>query len=298
LVGRASPFFFALLLVASHAQASPDGGASTADLDRARALFSEALTDQEAGRTAVALDKFMRVAETRDTAQVEYRIATCLEALGRRRQALLAFDRSARLGRGEAQADDVVVAANEHIASLAASMGKVAIRVRGASSPSVRVDGENIDADELATAITLEPGSHAVDVSAVAMKPVHATVVAQRAQRVELSLDLVTDATAVVTRSYTRRNVGIAWLGAGAALGIATGTTLLVRQGLIDSIENDCPNNVCPSQLHDSIEGMRSTATALMPLAIVLGVVAIVVGGVGITLIALGPSSITIGGTF
>jgi hypothetical protein len=59
--------------------------AQSSDLDRARALFAEALSDQEAGRTAMALEKYRRVAEVRDTAQVEYRIGTCLEGLGSRR---------------------------------------------------------------------------------------------------------------------------------------------------------------------------------------------------------------------
>src|SRR5579863_1396056 len=47
-------------------ESAPDG-----ELARARALFTDGLADQEAGRTASALEKFRQVAEVRDTSQVE-----------------------------------------------------------------------------------------------------------------------------------------------------------------------------------------------------------------------------------
>src|SRR6478609_1699825 len=106
------------------------GFAQTPDLDKARAMFGEALADQDAKRYAVALDKFRHVADVRDTAQVEYRIGSCLEALGERRAAVVAYDHAAHLGRGDAQAQDVVASANEHIATLANDMGKLGITVR------------------------------------------------------------------------------------------------------------------------------------------------------------------------
>src|SRR5689334_4421074 len=115
--------------------------AQTPELDRARATFGEALVDQEAKRYAVALDKFRHVAEVRDTPQVEYRIGMCLEALGERRAAIVAYDHAAHLGRGDAQAQDVVTAANDHIATLATDMGKLGITAHGADAPDVRIDG-------------------------------------------------------------------------------------------------------------------------------------------------------------
>src|ERR1019366_8707267 len=58
----------------------------------ARALFAEALQDEEAGRFAVALEKFERVRAVRDTASIEYRIASCHEGLGEPAEAYRAYD--------------------------------------------------------------------------------------------------------------------------------------------------------------------------------------------------------------
>ena len=268
------------------------------DLERARALFTEALADEEAGRAEIALGKFQQVQGVRDTAQVEYRIGTCLETLGRRRTALMAYDRSTRLGRGDAEAADVVASANDRIAKLATTMGKLSLDVHGTTAGvAVQVDGQAIDGEEVKSDIVLDPGPHTVDIMAPAMKPSHSNVTVDAGKRVVLSVELAPEPRPP-TLSYTRRNLGIGMLAGGAALGIGAGVTLLVRQNLIDTIKSDCPGLMCPAALHDSIESMRSTATALMPLAITLGVVAIVAGGIGGLLIGLGPTRVTIGGTF
>jgi hypothetical protein len=292
-----------VLLVAGRASA-----ATPEDLEHARVLFTQALADQDAGRTDAALEKYRRVAEVRDTSQVEYRIASCLEALGQKRAALVAYDRSAHLGRGEAQAGDVVTAANEHITTLAASMGKLAITVRGGTSPligasasqlTVRIDGEVISHEEAEAEIVLEPGPHTVDVSAPAMKPTRASVTIVQGRRADLALALEPEPVVVPppSRSYARRNVGVGLLVGAGALAIGYGVTLFVRQNVIDTIKSDCPNDTCPVSLHDSIESMRSTATTLMPVAIALGAAAIILGGTGIVFVALGPT-VGIRGTF
>ena len=284
---------FVSIFLARAAWASPS---TDAELERARALFTEALGDQDAARTQVALEKFKRVAGVRDTAQVEYRIGSCLEALGQRRAALLAYDRSARLGRGESQADDVVKAANERIAALATTMGKLALEVRGTTaSPAVRIDDLFITSDEAGADIVLEPGTHAVEVSAAGMTPTHATVTIESGKRETLSLTLA-PALVPPRLSFTRRNVGMGLIAGAAATAVGAGIALGVREALIGSIKSDCPNNLCPESLHDSVESRVGTATALMPLAVTLGVVAAIATGIGITLVALGPVTVKASG--
>ncbi len=271
---------------------------TTNDLDRARALFAEALADQEAGRVPTALEKFRRVAEARDTAQVEYRIGSCLETLGQKRAALVAYDRAAHIGRGEANAQDVVASANDHITALATHMGKVHVVVRGAADVAVAIDGTRVADDELASSVTLEPGEHTIEVTAPGAHTAHASITIEQGQRRELAIDLDreparTDAQIPVT-TYARRNVGWVIGGVGIAFAIAAGVTLGAREGLIGSIESNCPNNLCPASLHDSIEGMRSEAMTLGPVAAAfagIGGAAIVVGGV---LVLLGPEHRTI----
>jgi hypothetical protein len=210
----------------------------------------------------------------------------------------VAYDRSTRLGRGDTQAADVVASANEHIASLAGVMGKLSLDLRGATvaDVDVEVDGEKIAPDEVRSDVVVEPGPHRVDIAGRSLQPAHSSVSVEQGHRVVLTIEL--KPAARFERSYTRRNVGIGLIAGGGAVGIGAIVTLLVRQNLIDTIQSDCPGNVCPASLHDSIESMRSTATALMPLAVILGGVGIVAGGIGITLVALGPTSVTIGGTF
>lgn len=290
--------------------------AQTPDLDRARATFTEALADQEAGRFAVALEKFRRVAEVRDTAQVEYRIGACLEALGQRRLALIAYDHAAHLGRGDPQAQDVVTSANDHIASLAVDMGKLGIAVRGTGVFDVRVDGTPMSADELGAAIVLEPGEHVVEVTAPQMKPARATVNLARGKRLELTVDLAPEKRELPPPppppSHARQNVGWVLVATGAALGIGAGVSLWVRNDLIDTIKSDCTGNtsplVCPSSRYNEIEGMRSTANTLAPMAAVMGGVALASAVVGVVLVAMGPqrhvsamlspTSFTLRGTF
>jgi len=296
-------YLLTALLFAARAQAQ------TPELDRARATFTEALADQEAGHADVALAKFRRVAEVRDTSQVEYRIGACLEALGQRRRALVAYDRSVRLGRGDAHAEDVVASANEHIATLASSMGKLALVTDSASQLDVRVDGEVISADELHAPLLLEPGQHTVDVTAAGKKPTHANVVLERAQRINLTVALADDETPSppLPPSHTRRDVGIVFLGTAGAFAIGTGLSLWGRQNTIDIIKTDCPGDTCAISRQSEIEGLRSTANALGPVAIALGSAAVVAAGVGIVLVALGarrtsallvPGGFTFAGTF
>jgi hypothetical protein len=273
------------------------GAQSDVDLARARALFGEAVEDQRRGDDAVALEKFRRVALVRDTAQVEFRVASCLERLGRRRPAFLAYARSAKLGVGDAQSVDVVAEANDRIAKLAESMGKLVLAVRAATTApvDVRIDDEPIAEDELRAPVLLDAGSHRIDVREAGAKPAHALVALGPAGRADLSIVLEPDVAsarpveATPADSTTRRDVGIVSLAVGGAALVTGGILLLVRHNDVATIHSDCPANVCPVSRRDEIEGLRSTASALGPAGAILGVAgaaAIVGGGV---LFALGP---------
>jgi hypothetical protein len=93
----------------------------------ARALFAEALQDEEAGRFAVALEKFERVRAVRDTASIEYRIASCHEGLGEPAEAYRAYDAAEALGRQDPQSADVVRAASARRDALAKQVAQLTL---------------------------------------------------------------------------------------------------------------------------------------------------------------------------
>lgn len=289
-MGHVRLIVLAGVLVAGRASAQ-----TSDDSERARVLFAEALADQDAGRPGVALEKFRRVATARDTAQVEYRIATCLEALGQRRAALTAYDRAAHLGRGEVHAEDVVASANEHVTALALHMGKVHVVVHGVPRAEVKIDGANVSDDELASSVALEPGEHVVDVSSPGGLSTRTHVTVAEGQRRELAIDLKPDAPPTTTEvSWVRRDVGLAVGGVGLACVIGAGVTLLVRKSLIDDIVSNCPGNVCPTSTHDSVESMRAEALTLGPVAAVIGSIGLATLAVGGVLVALGGQKRTV----
>src|SRR5258708_3409477 len=102
---------FALFGRARAAYAQGGVGTSPDELTAARALFGEALRDEEKNHFAAALEKFQHVAAVKETPPVRYRIGTCYEGLGRRAQAFASYQATVRLGESEPQSSDVVQAA-------------------------------------------------------------------------------------------------------------------------------------------------------------------------------------------
>jgi uncharacterized membrane protein len=68
-----------VFLVASVAGAQTSAPPSPDSLAAARALFGEALRDENSERFGEALEKFERVRAVRDTPSIEYRIGSCYE---------------------------------------------------------------------------------------------------------------------------------------------------------------------------------------------------------------------------
>jgi len=274
-------------------------GQSSDALEHARAVFDDALKDEQAGRSDVALEKFRQVAAVRDTAQVEFRVASCLDALGRKREALAAYELAVRLGRGDAQVKDVVDAANDRMSKLAATMGKVEIDVRGASADraEVRVDGELLTREELKAPLLFDAGPHTLEVQAPEARPARMTVNVTAGGRAPVSVQLAPApapapvvAPVVPVTSNTRRDVGIALLVAGGASAIGAGVALFFRHDTIAAIQADCPNDTCPRSRQSEIEGLRTTALVLGPVAWVAAGLAVAGLASGIVLIALGPT--------
>jgi hypothetical protein len=142
-------------------------------LVEARKIFVEAVADEDASRYETALEKFRRVEAVKDTANVRYRIATCLEALGRRAEALASYQAAARLAEGDKSAGD----AGRESAARAAQLDRIVPHlsvVVPADAPAethVRIDDAPVDADSLKNPIPLDPGMHTIAAEAPGRVP-------------------------------------------------------------------------------------------------------------------------------
>src|SRR5262249_41598259 len=86
-------------------------------------------------------------------------------------------------------------------------------------------------------------------------------------------------------------NKMVPWVavGAGAVLVVVAGGLLLAREGAINDIKDGCPGNRCPTRLASDIDGDRSRADPLGPLAVGLAVVGVAAVGVGVYLLTRHP---------
>src|SRR5579859_4223112 len=177
------------LLLASVARAQPPGPAAPDALAGARALFAEALRDEEAGRFGEALEKFERVRAVRDTASIEYRIGSCYEGLGQPVPAYRAYLSAQTLGAGDPQAADVSHAAAVRSDALARKLARLTLIMPNPAPTDAEV---RIDDGVVATAdpIPLAPGRHVVAATASGAVPFRSEIALAVGAQVALTVVL------------------------------------------------------------------------------------------------------------
>jgi hypothetical protein len=296
-------------------QAPPPEGDAGDDLATARRLFTEAMADEGAKRFDTALDKYRKVGAFKDTANVRYRIATCLEALGRRAEALSSYQAAAKLSEGDRTQADVYKAAADHAGQLDRIVPRLTVVLPANAPPDtqVRVDDAPIEAAALRDAIPLDPGTHTIAATATGDRPFHTAVTLGEGGRVSLTVDLAPiappaaslSASAALAASATppsgteqRTSHGApagAWvaLGVGGALAAGSAVTLVLRALDWNTLNNDCkpPGGsqlTCPYQ---SDKTARDRIVWEGPLGVGLGAGAVVSLGIGVWLLATAPSS-------
>jgi hypothetical protein len=283
------------------------------DLATARQLFTDAMADESAKRFDTALDKYRRVGAVKDTANVRYRMATCLEALGRRAEALSSYQAAARLSDGDRTQAEVFRAASEHAGQLDRVVPRLTI-VLPAGAPvetQVRVDDSPVDAAALHDAMPLEPGTHTISATAPGDAPFRTAVTLGEGGRVSITVDLspiaprpAASASAAVPGTppagsdVPRPSHGApagAWvaLGLGGALAAGSVVSFVLRSMDLNTLDKDCPpstttpNQVLCTQAHlDDAKTVQSRARIEGPLGIGLGAGAVVSLGVGVWLLA------------
>jgi hypothetical protein len=301
----------ALVLVSAVALHATTAGAQTEDaLSTARRLFTEAVADQDARRYETALEKFRRVDAVKETANVLYRIASCLEALGRKAEALAAYDAVVKMGGQDVASAEAVQVSRARATQLEASVARLSVLVP-ADAPAdteVRIDDAPIERASLGTSLPLEPGRHTLRATAVGHTPfdtamqltaggrVAITVTLQRTPASEPGLPPPAAQPAPAPPPEAGPPVG-AWVafGVGGLLAAGSVVSLVLRSSNLSTLDRDCSSTpsgtlTCPSSRADEVNGAHDAAKIEGPLGIALGAGAAVALGVGTWLLFSGPS--------
>jgi hypothetical protein len=290
--------------------AAPGSGTTTAPpgdaLAAGRALFAEALADEQAGRFAVALEKFERVKAIKFTAPIQYRIGACLEGLGKPAAAYTAYRAAAALGEHDAAMSDVVHASRDRVDALSRHVARVSVTPPDAAPPdlAVRIDDEPVPREALAEPIALEPGTHTVLATASGRSAFRTQILLPEGGQATLAIALpvetpaVAPAPAPAAEPATRQEgawrgpLGWVLVGTGAALLAGATATLVLRHDDIASLQSACPNGLCPSNANPGdLTAMRNRALAEGPIAAALGAGAVVAAGLGVYFLVTSPSS-------
>jgi hypothetical protein len=244
----------ALLLQAVSARPQTDD-----ELAAARKVFSQALADEEAGRYDTALEEFQRVDAVKDTANVRYHIAKCLEALGRRAEALSNYDAAVRLALGDKTATDAARESAARIGQLEHVIPRLTVVVPPDAPPDteVRVDDLPVSADALRNPMPLDPGRHTIAANALGKAPYRTGVTLAEGSNVTITVALqplvapsadggapgdAGDGGPVppAGTSGGASPLAIGLLGLGGALAIGSVVSFVLRASSIDTLNKNC----------------------------------------------------------
>jgi hypothetical protein len=280
-------------------------------LTAARRLFTEAVADEDAHRYEAALEKFRRVEAVKETANVLYRIASCLDALGRRAEALTTYDAVVRLGAQDPASTDAVQASRVRGAQLESSVARLSVVVP-ADAPAdteVRLDDAVVDRASLGASVPVEPGRHTLRATAPGRAPFETAVQLTAGGRVAITVTLQPEAPSATPPPAASMPRAVqpaaplpagppvgAWVafGVGGALAIGSVVSFVLRGSNLATLDRDCTSTAsgslaCPSSSMDEVNSAHDAAKVEGPLGIGLGAGAVVALGVGTWLLLSAP---------
>jgi hypothetical protein len=268
---------------------------------QARATFAEGIGDENAGRYETALAEFQRVAAFRETANVRFRIASCLESLGRRAEALASYEATVRLGEGDPSGADAVAASSERAAQLGHIVAQLTIALPSPtpSGTELHLDDGALDPATLGAPIRVDPGNHTITVTSPGFAPFRSGVTLIEGSRLRLAIDLVPlgepRESGAVSEPRSPPVAGYVAFGVAGALAAGSIVSLVLRASNLATLDRDCTPGAggslsCPRSSMREVDSAHDDAKVQGPLAIGLGVGAAVAVGVGIWLV-LSPRS-------
>ncbi len=273
-----------------------------AEVAGARKLFAEGVKDEDRRDFENALEKFRKVQTVKDTASVRYRIANCLDNLGHLKDAVASYRGAIELAESDTATQqgqaDVARAAREKLTNLEKRAPALTLTLtsRAPSDTVVEIDGKPIASAELGRPVVLDPGNHRVTARGTGATPFETLVALPDGARFSLVIPL--DRNAVVAAPVdagaaptptappppdTSSSSSSGWVlvGGGAALIVASGVTWLVRQNAIGTMNDNCPNKLCPLSTQEEVTSAKSRAATMVPLTIVLAAAGAAAAGTG-----------------
>lgn len=290
--GFRSTFLVALLSLVpmpALAQTAPE-------LSEARKTFTSALADEEHSNFEAALEKYRRVQAVRETVAVRYRIGACLEALGRFKEAIAAYEGAIALGSGgDPNNAESIKAARAKVVDLTKRSPQLSLTLSETAPPdaSVELDREVVPPAMLRKPMPIDPGTHVVSATAPGATPFRTELTLAEGAHLALVIPLVAQGPPtprlpppqppVEKRPEPRAHGTAGWLtlGAGAALLVGAGAFVLVRHGQISDLTQACPGGVCPRSREAELTSLRSHAVTNGTIAAVLAGAGVIAGGVG-----------------
>jgi hypothetical protein len=295
--------------------AAPAAAQTAEELVAARKTFAQGVADQTAKRFEAALEEFRRVAAVKDTANVRFRMASCLDALGRMAEALANYEAAVFIGEGDQAADDAVRASRERAAQLDRMVARLTL-VLGMPAPpnlEVRVDDARVDPARLEDPIALDSGHHSVTATAPGVVPFHTGVTLPEGGQASITIELrpltagdlheaptptpgESGAGPLPIEPNERRSAptaGYVALGIGGALAVGSVISVALWASNRATLHRLCgdtqpaDNNVhCPPAANRSdVNRAHDAAQVFGNLSIGLGVGAAVAAGVGVWLV-------------
>ncbi len=295
---RVSPWWFARLVFVIGAFAATNAKAQDDDALRAALkVYAQGVMDEDSKRNEAALDEFLHVARVKETANVWFRIASCLDALGRIVEALNAYEKAVSLGDRDAAAADTVQLSRERAARLDQIVPRLTI-VLGAMTPRetrVELDGVTASPERLQGPILLDPGHHSILASAPGASPFRTEVTLPESGQVTITIDLTPESREPAHNS-DRRNTRSPALGAyvafgvGGALATASVVAFALQAGNLETLHRDClvvsDALACPQFRAKEVSSAHDAAQAEGPIGVGLALGSIASAGLGIWFLA------------
>jgi hypothetical protein len=195
------------LAVALASRTGHAGEPTRADLATARALFSRAERDEEAGRWADALDKLRRTGSIKMTPGIRFHVALCEEKLGQLAAALADYAAAEDSAREEGN-QDVIDAVAEPRAEVRARVPTLTLRPPAdVKDATLWLDGAPLVSASLGTPLPVEVGSHTIEGRAPNRATFSTTVslVEKEARSVEVVLPWIPRASATPAAAADRK---------------------------------------------------------------------------------------------